>query len=57
MIRGRPLMTINDEKKIIATKMMITIARGERERGGQRVMIEVIISENDDNGGQSLKPC
>ncbi len=28
----------------------------ENEVGGQRVMIEMIISENDDNDGRPLKP-
>ena len=32
-------------------KKMITIIRGGREGGGQRVMIEIIISENADNDG------
>ena len=36
-------------------KMMITIISGGREGGGQRVMIEIIISENDDNDGRPLR--
>ncbi len=35
-------------------KKMITIIRGGREGGGQRVMIEIIISENADNDGWPL---
>ena len=38
----------------IAVKVMITIVRGEREGGGQRVMIEIIICGNDDNDGRPI---
>ena len=34
--------------------MMITIIRGGREGGGQRVMIKIIISQNYDNDGRPL---
>ncbi len=36
--------------RVRSQKMMITIVRG----GGQKVMIEIIISENDDNDGRPL---
>ena len=40
---------------IIVTKMMITIVRGGRGSGNQRVMIEIIIIPNDYNDGRPLK--
>ena len=39
----------------VAIKMMISIIWVGREGEGQRVMIEIIISENDDNDGHCHK--
>ncbi len=33
---------------------IVTLSVTGREGGGQRVMIEIIISENDDNDGRPL---
>ncbi len=38
---------------VLPRKMMITIVMGRG--GGQRVVIEIIISVNDENDGRSLK--
>ncbi len=39
----------------ILCKLEKTYAKMDHPKGGQRVMIEIIISENDDNDGRSLK--